>query len=445
MEFAKLNSNQLIGANAYFTGFDDFALKGKHKEKVKRKIERDLKILLLSKNNVVCAASHIVNPISFDIIWSNPELLTENMLKPALRKDKAHIYDYLERYPNYNANDKLNIKTFYQDNLRSVVEWELSPNTINFMNMLCESINNPNSILMLNLNDKHKQKALSLKDEIRGLNSLSREQILNLANNWNYRQRNHLLSFVNFIYHLSGAQIVNCESSLPFGNYVDYSTQNVVKGKVYSETQLFTKLFLDLAFELISKPTARIKLDRLDDLSFQNISVIRDKITKTGIFEKYDHLVKTSSQLYYQESNKTIEDIRFEDFHGLVKLINEIENTFTDVLKNEAVLFSQKELSMETNKLTFNFVLNMIYHVLSAADVAYNSLSGIISALPYFRSLITNHLNTANLGYVESIQKIKAKNTNTILKKASISKNTSFYDLIKLIQEGLHGNEKITL
>ena len=125
-------------------------------------------------------------------------------------------------------------------------------------------------------------------------------------------------------------------------------------------------------------------------------------------------------------------------------LINQIESTFTDVFKDEAILFSQRELNKETNKLTFNFVLNMIYHVLSAVNVAYNSMTSLISALPYFRSLITNHLNTANLGYVESLQIIKAKNTNSLLKKASVSKDSNFYDLIKLIQESLHGDEKVT-
>lgn len=266
MELTKLNPSNLIGANTYFTGFDDFTLRGKNKVKVKRKIERDLKILLLSKNNVVCAASHIVNPISFDIIWSNPELLSEQMLKPALRKDKTHVIDYLDRYPNYSRTDLTNIKAFYNDNLNLIVEWELLQNTINFKTMLCESIENPHSILMAKLNDKHKLKALSLKSEIQNFKTLSREEIRSISSSWNYRQRNLLLSYVNFLYHLSGAQVVNSESSLPFGNFVDYSSQSILKGEAYNETQLFKKLFLELAFELISKPTARINTDRLDNL-----------------------------------------------------------------------------------------------------------------------------------------------------------------------------------
>ena len=48
------------------------------------------------------------------------------------------------------------------------------------------------------------------------------------------------------------------------------------------------------------------------------------------------------------------------------------------------------------------------------------------------------------MGYLEGLQNIKTEHTNMILKKASISKKSNFYDLIKLIQESLHGNEKIT-
>ena len=67
------------GLRAYFTDFKS------DKEEYRREVERRLKILLLTKNIIVCAASHLTHPFAYGLFKDNPILLEGNMLIPALR------------------------------------------------------------------------------------------------------------------------------------------------------------------------------------------------------------------------------------------------------------------------------------------------------------------------------------------------------------------------
>ncbi len=94
MNIRRLTNEDFNGAKAFYTGFDDFTTKRKRdKSIVKKSIERDLKVLLLTKNTVVCGASQIVNREAFDILYSNPIILQEKLIIPALREDKNHVIE----------------------------------------------------------------------------------------------------------------------------------------------------------------------------------------------------------------------------------------------------------------------------------------------------------------------------------------------------------------
>jgi hypothetical protein len=84
------------GPRAYVTDFDYTIVRFKNDlTKYRKDVERQLKVLLLTKQTVVCAASHLVNDFTYKIFKDNPILLTQKMIIPALRKDKEHVTDYL--------------------------------------------------------------------------------------------------------------------------------------------------------------------------------------------------------------------------------------------------------------------------------------------------------------------------------------------------------------
>ena len=88
----RIKSTELQGANAYFTNFDNrIVFKTNDLSQLKKTVERNLKILLLTKNNVVCAASHLINPLTYDLLSNNKILLEKHTC--AVKADRTFSLD----------------------------------------------------------------------------------------------------------------------------------------------------------------------------------------------------------------------------------------------------------------------------------------------------------------------------------------------------------------
>lgn len=62
-----INASQFVGPRAYFTNIDHRLLGQQHVSlQLRRAVERELKVLLLTKQTVVCAASHLKGRFAYD-------------------------------------------------------------------------------------------------------------------------------------------------------------------------------------------------------------------------------------------------------------------------------------------------------------------------------------------------------------------------------------------
>lgn len=86
--------SEMKGPRSYFTNFDH-RIVGRSKDwlLLKRDVERNLKILLLFKSRIVCAASHLATPFTYEILKDNPELIQDSHIIPALRSDKESFQE----------------------------------------------------------------------------------------------------------------------------------------------------------------------------------------------------------------------------------------------------------------------------------------------------------------------------------------------------------------
>lgn len=433
------------GPRAYFTDFDYKIVRFKsHKEVYRREVERRLKIILLTKNTVVCAASHLTHEFAYNLFKDNPILLTESMILPALRRDIEHITDYLEErtpgeYPlaqdlGIKSYLKENMKDFYRDHVNNVVDWELIENTAWFRENLLKALNNDNSVIRRNLTNLPKGKLAFLIDEIKRNDILTRELILKNISTWPPSEQKTLLNFVNLVYHMSGARVVRCESNLPQENYIDYSLADISKHRIIlSETQIFWKIFLELAFETMLKRAIPIEL--LDTLTFEDIFYVRKPIQKSSFREKYDEMIQKGVQAV--ERNNP--DELLYDINELLQIKDRVSKGFEEVFEtelHEVLKNKHVERVKRTGKSTLSLGLGLAGFIPGVSEI-----TNAISLLSSSRELIVN-LNQDFRGQqeIEDYQiylKRKEKALHDRIKRSSFSRKSELLSVVNLLTESI--------
>lgn len=365
----RIDPTSFYGPRAYFTDIDEKIIRFKQdRDAYEREIERRLKIILLTKNTVVCAASHLTHEFAYMFFRNNSILLEKKMIIPALRRDKQHVTEYLED-KRIAKPLKQSMKEFYEDYITQVVDWELIENTMWFRTNLLKALKDESSVIRRNLPHLSKGKLNHLINEIERNEILTRELILRSISSWTTKEQKIFLNFVNMLYHLSGARVVNCESALPQENYIDYSLTDFSKHRtILSEPQIFLKVFFELAFEILYKNPLPVEL--LDVLSFEDIYHLRKPIERSSFRKKYEELI--------QKSIKTIKPSK-TDFGNIgsniqeaLEILEKIRKTFEEVFKQELIEFLKRK------------------HIEATKELVKSSVSlglGLIGLIPYVSNI----------------------------------------------------------
>jgi hypothetical protein len=436
----KINPNDFFGPRAYFTDFDYRIVKYKYnKEIYRRDIERKLKILFLTKNTVVCAASHMTHKFTFDLFKDNPILLDNEMIIPALRADKDHLVDYLNGM-KFKKSLKENMTVFYEDTVKKAVSWELIDNSSWFKENLIKALNDEKSVIRRNLTNIPPKKISLLIDEIDSQQFLSREFITKNISNWPKNEKKIFRNFNNLVYHMSGANVTNCESALPQENYIDYSLADISNHKtILSETQIFWKFFIELAFETLLKNNVPIEL--LDSLNFEDIYYLRKPIEESSFRKRYDELIKKSIQVV---EKKNQDDILY-DVEEILKIKENVSSGFKDIFELEIPeLLKAKHINhaKEFGKNCFSVGTGLTGFIPILSNIA--NLLGLTSSGP---ELFTNGHQT-----FRSFQEIKNYNLyisnkertlHEIIRESSIADKSELLGVVDLLVETI--NSKIKL
>lgn len=439
----RINPTSFYGPRAYFTDFDYKIVRFKHhREAYKREVERRLKIILLTKNTVVCAASHLTHRFAYNLFKDNPILLTESMILPALRRDIEHITDYLEertpgKYPLAQDLEiknclKENMKDFYRDHVNKVVDWELMENTAWFRATLLKVLKDEYSVIRRNLPSLSKEKLDSLLSEIGRNEILTREIILEGISTWPTKEQRILLNLVNLIYHMSGARVVNCESALPQENYIDYSLSDFSEHRVtLSDTQVFLKIFFELAFETLYKNALPVEL--LDLLSFEDINYLRKPIEKTSFRRKYDELIQKSVQVV-RKSETDSEGVVY-DIEEPLEILEQISKAFEEIFKQELPEFlkrKHKETTKELRKSTVSLGIGIAGVVPYVGNVA-TALSLLESSREVFVNLNQSFRSGREIHDYDLYLKNKERVLRQLIEKCPISEKSVLLDTLDLL------------
>jgi len=420
------------GPRAYFTDFDYKIVQFKPDKKTyRREVERRLKIILLTKNTVVCAASHFTHEFAYSLFNDNPILLDENMILPALRRDKDHVIDYLDR-GLVRGSLKQNIESFYQDHVTKVVDWELMPNTTWFRQHLLEALSDDRSVVRRSLTIP-KTRIHALIDELQASSVLFWEIISESVSNWDMKNQRKLLNFVNLVYHMSGAKTVNCEGALPEENYIDYNLTDFSRHKtLLSDTQVFLKLLFELAFEIMYKYTLPVEL--LDILAFEDIYYLRKPLENSSFRVKYDNLIRSSINAIRKTSADHDETLAY-DIKESGKILGQISTTFEEIFTQELLEFRKKKQRERTEELRKS-AISLGFQaagLIPFVSTITNAIS-ITSALEEFFVNVSKRIKSKEevkdqVSYIRE----KEKTLHKLIEETSLSEDTVLLDALDLL------------
>lgn len=428
----RIEPTSFYGPRAYTTDLDYKIVRFKSNKKAyKREIERRLKIILLTKKTVVCAASHLTHKFAYDILKENPALLDETLITPALRKDKQHVTDYLEG-KRIRKSLKETMGEFYENHVNKVVDWELIENTVWFRANLLKALKDEYSIIRRNLPDLSREDLESLLSEIEKHEILTREIILESISTWPRKEKKIFLNFVNLIYHMSGARVVNCESTLPQENYIDYSLTDFSKHRAtLSDTQIFLKIFFELAYETLHKNAIPVR--NLDLLSFEDINYLRKPIQESSFCKKYDDLIQKSIQALKRPENN-LESVVY-DIEKPLELLEQISGTFEEVFNQELPNFLKGKSRKPTNevrKSASSLGIGVVGLIPPLSEIT-SAISLIQSTREFFVNLNQYFKSQKEIDNYELYLKNKEKILRHLIEKHHISEKSVLLDTLDLL------------
>ncbi len=368
---------QFDGPSAYFTAWDKRIIsRTDNSEALRIAAERKLKVLLLVKSSVTCAASHLNSPLVYSILKKHPILLKESLIIPALRSDKQGIADIFDR-----SNVSREMIAFYSDNVKKVVDWELTTNSNWFQGRFVKELKSPNSVIRLQLSKLiPKKKITEIVSHVKGQKILGRDAIDAVIRDFPESAQQLMLNFRELLYHISGARVVGCESCLPQENYIDYDLADLTQKRTkLSEENILLKLFFEQAFQALQKQPIPVEL--LDMLTFDDIFSIRKPLLEASFQEKYNRLLNFAIDSFSANQDGIVLNIE-----ELCSIHGSIMETFKQIFNHELIPLA-KRLRYESGKLLISPALSVALGV-----------AGTVSVIAPFAGLLSLMKDSDSLG-----------------------------------------------
>lgn len=425
----RVKSSELLGVNAYFTNFDNRIVNSStDKEALTRSAERTLKILLLTKNNVVCAASHLENTIAFNLFYENPILLEKQLVIPAFRSDKQDIRELFEG-KRISKQRKQNLISFYDEKLTKTVLWDLAENSSWFRDTFVNGLTTDNSVIRSNLSRLSDDEISSIVQDVKNHETLGRGDIEAIVEKYDVRTKRIIRNYRELVYHMSGARVVNCESTLPQENYIDYSLADLKHHRTQlSEVQVFWKLFIELI--LASLHRYRFPVEALDVLSFEDICELRRPISETSFISDYNRFYQLAAESISKDSR---DDILY-NYNELCEIKESLEKQFSKVFEQELKPFFLKRVTSGGLNLLKNA------GALGLGFVPYvGNFIGFLDAALSFKSYQFNVMQTIcdakAIRDLDDYTRYKAKMVQEQIKQFEINSKSTMLDVVAMIQD----------
>lgn len=377
---------ELHPSRVFFTEFDrvtysQVAWSQEEVDAIYQNLERKVKLLALTKGQIVIAASHLLeSEIASDFLFTYPDVLAKGIIVPSLRSEFSTCAEFLESkrtQPDKGESEHFQNEEAAEvasmiDSAPAVVRWSVHDMSDWFKTRLLTDLRDEKSLLRLAIRNEGVVLPADLDGRIEKEKVLSRGAVYQIARETKIKSLWDLLSnYTDFLYYLSGARTTGSEGVLPQENLLDFSIGDLAGQRTrLSKYEVFFKLFIDV---VKARTSRHFPTDVLDTLSMNDTLDLHGIAVSTDFTEKYHNIqVKTKDALSVHDPER------------LVLLMNELDE-FERELHTQFGLAIDKELTSrqrEEKKTGARKLLHSLASLIipyydtpnTAADIVINAL-----------------------------------------------------------------------
>lgn len=333
--------SKLSGPRTYFTLLDEnnYKLSGS-KSKYFDNVEDTLKVLLLTKEHIVIAASHLASKEAYKFFQGKEALFDNKIILPALRSEFSTFEDMCSS--KYNGIDN-SIPEYFGSVIKEVIPWNIDDNSGWLLDRIREESEDSNSILRANLRrigEDDKFVALvnkNISDVGNAVPFFSRENITrDIENSFPRQVAIGLNQWIDLLYYISGARVVNCENYLPQENYVKYNLATLSpKRHLLTESEVFHSILISMILSSIYNQAYPV--DIIKNLSINDILEFRLLNEKRGrqFRTKYEECLTICDKSRHAADKEQL----LLSLEHLRSLADDIRTSFSDSVGSELKSF----------------------------------------------------------------------------------------------------------
>lgn len=373
------NSPEQLNANrVYFTEFDrvtysQVAWSEDDVKEIVRVLKRKVKLLSLTKGHVVIATSHLLeSELARELILPYPELISEQIIVPALRSDYSSCAALLEakQHTGEQGERELYMGVEQQEMAQLIdasamtVRWSPDETSGWFKSRLIADLRDSNSLVSIHLRNKGLSVPEIICREVEEIPSLNRGFIYqSTQRHGNLAFREIVNAYADFLYYLSGAKAVQSEGVLPQENIIDFSFTDLEHKTVsLSEHEIFFKIFMDTVKTATS---THFPIDFLDALSIDEAVELHHIANDEHFIHKYNLI-----------QQRTKEGLTLADPERFVLLMDELL-IYEQELHDQYLRVIESELPNRLRQMRAKRTGKAIHALASLIIAPYGAIAGV--------------------------------------------------------------------
>jgi hypothetical protein len=377
---------ELHPSRVFFTEFDrvtysQVAWSREEVDAISQNLERKVKLLTLTKGQIVIAASHLLeSEIAHDFLFAYPDVLAKGIIVPSLRSEFSTCAEFLERkrtHPDKGESEHFQSEEATEvasmiDSAPAVVRWGVHDMSDWFKTRLLTDLRDEKGLIRLAIRNEGVILPMDLDAQIEKEKVLSRGAVYRIAKETKIKPLWDLIcNYTDFLYYLSGARTTHSEGVLPQENLLDFSIGDLAGQQTrLSEYEVFFKLFIDV---VKARTSTHFPTDMLDTLSMDDTVDLHGIAVSTDFTEKYNNIqVKTKEALNIHDPERLVLLM-----HELDEFERELHTQFGLALDNELTSRQREQKKTGARKLLHSLASLIIPYYdtpNTAADIVINGL-----------------------------------------------------------------------
>lgn len=330
-------------------------------------LKRSLKLFSLINNELIIPSNHIYEGRTESLFRSNPEILELKLVKPAMDTQYASFSDYFNRRDREKkAGRSLSSYGRYLDSLsvETVPYSDTQPAGI-FTELAIEQFSNPDSVLARAAGYASDQ-AIEFVSRLEDIKERSNgivyfEEFIDASKAcFDKEQQRVIQNFADLNRLIAGASSKNCNNLLPQENLIDWCLANPEDPTsfILNDEIIFWEVFIESLIKITEGIYSLSDIEKLspklfDKFSFEDIHEIKNYFLQRNLFiERYASIldgVNGATQI----GTGRLDLLKYEE---LIQIKWEITKSFEDLLRDEASLYKQIEITESLLKIAYQIL-----------------------------------------------------------------------------------------